>query len=88
MIWLWIIRWRAVWTSVARSRSRRGRSACRNYSGDGFAGGDGLSCRNYGRFAMIGGRKLLAILRCRLLVLYLRSHGRNALLPFGGHFGG
>jgi len=85
MIWLW---GRVVWTGVAGSRSWRSRGAGRNYRGDGFARSDGLSCRKHGRFAVIGGCELLAILGRHLLVLYLRCHGRNALFACGGDFGG
>lgn len=37
---------------------------------------------------MIGGCELLAILGRRLLVLYLRGHGGNALFALGCDFGG
>ena len=55
---------------VASRNHRSDRSACR----------DGLRRRKFGWTPVIDGGKLLAVLCCRVLVLQLRGHGRNALL--------
>jgi hypothetical protein len=87
-LWGWVVRLRPARLSIGSSGSRRSCGASRNYRGNGFARGDGLSCCNHGWFAVIGGCELLAILCGRLLVLDLSGHGRNALFARGGDFGG
>src|ERR1039458_971395 len=64
---------------VRRRRSRGRSGASRNYRSDRSACRDGLRRCKFGRPPMIDGGKLLAVLCCRLLVLQLRGHGRNAL---------
>ncbi len=63
-----------------------GRSASRNRWSDRFALRNGLGRGINSRTPVINGGKLLAVLCCRLLVLQLRSHRRNALLTHSGHF--
>ena len=71
---------------VRRRRSRGRSGASRNYRSDRSACRDGLRRCKFGRPPMIDGGKLLAVLCCRLLVLQLRGHGRNALLTQCGVF--
>src|SRR5271157_1503602 len=63
-------------SSRASRNHRSDRSACRN----------GLRRCKFGRTPMIDRGKLLAVLCCRLLVLHLRGHRRNALLTQCGIF--
>ncbi len=60
----------------------------RNYRSDRFARRDGLRCCHYGWAPVIDSGKLLTILCCRLLMLHLRGHRRNALLTPCGNFCG
>ncbi len=75
-----------VWLCVHRRRSRGRSRPSRNHRSDRFACRDGLRRCNNGRTPVIDRVKLLAVLCCRLLVLHLRVHGRNALLTQCGGF--
>ena len=57
-----------------------GSGASRNYRSDRSARRDGLRRCKFGWTPVIDGGELLAVLCCRLLMLQLRGHGRNALL--------
>ncbi len=63
-----------------------GSSAGRDHWSDRFACRDGLRRCKFGRTPMIDGGKLLAVLCCRLLVLQLGGHRRNALMTQCGGF--
>ena len=61
--------------------------ARRNRGSDRFARWDGLRRCQFSGTPVIDGGKLRVVLRRCLLMLQLRGHGRNALLPQGGVFG-
>ncbi len=62
-------------------------SASRNHGSNRFACRDGFARRQNGRTPVVDGGELLVVLRRHTLVLQLRGHGRNALLPQCGGFG-
>jgi len=71
---------------VRRHRSRRSSRPSGNRRSDRFACGDGFCLCKNGRSAVIDGSKLLVVLGCRMLLLQLRGHRRNALLAPSGDF--
>ena len=91
LLWLWLrsrARLRRRFSLLLRrlgGRTRLRRRTSRNHRRDRFACRDGLRCCNYGWTPVIDGGKLLAVLCCRLLVLHLRGHWRNALLTGCSH---
>ncbi len=80
--------WRTIDLRIRRARSRTQSGTSRNHRSDRSACPDGLGDGNYRWTSVIDRSKLLAILCGLLLVLQLRGHGRNALLPHASQFRG
>jgi hypothetical protein len=86
LLWLGVLLWLCLGPLLLLLWPWLGSGASRNYRSDRSACRDGLRRCKFGRPPMIDGGKLLAVLCCRLLVLQLRGHGRNALLTQCGVF--